>query len=100
MQDQSSGVAMWLRQQHPDLGPFLTTVLLLMAELAAGDASPLAPWLQHLPTSHDCLLAWSTAERQELAGEMASAEGKENREALSSQARKCMCVPRLPAGGS
>lgn len=64
----STHAAAWLRQQHSDLGPFLTTVLLLLAELAAGDKSPLAPWLRCLPTAHDCLLAWSPEERAALQG--------------------------------
>ena len=64
----AGGPVGWLQQVHPELGPFLSTVLLLMAELARGGASPLQPWLALLPQEHDCLLAWSAEERTALAG--------------------------------
>lgn len=61
-------VATWLRAQDAHLGPFLSTVLLLMAELARKEASPLRPWLSALPDSHDCVLAWTPEERAALQG--------------------------------
>lgn len=68
MQAGATDVATWLRAQAAHLGPFLSTVLLLMAELAQKDASPLRPWLCALPDSHDCVLAWSSEERTALEG--------------------------------
>jgi hypothetical protein len=61
-------VATWLRAEAAALGPFLSTVLLLMAELAGLDASPLRPWLAALPDSHDCVLAWTPEQHAALEG--------------------------------
>ncbi len=67
-QNGEAGVATWLQEAHADLGPFLTTVLLLMAELVRGAQSLMRPWLSQLPGLHDCLLAWTNAERSALQG--------------------------------
>ncbi|KAG1673647.1 hypothetical protein FOA52_013311 [Chlamydomonas sp. UWO 241] len=48
--------------------PFLGSVLLLMAELAAGEKSGHRPYLSALPGSVNCVLGWSDAERAELKG--------------------------------
>lgn len=60
--------ATWLRDNGEDLGSFVITVALLMLEIDRGDGSDLWPWLSNLPKDHDCLLAWSTAERDALVG--------------------------------
>lgn len=68
LQAGATEVATWLRAQAAHLGPFLSTVLLLMAELARKEASPLRPWLSALPDSHNCVLAWTPDERAALQG--------------------------------
>ena len=68
LQAGATEVATWLRTEAAALGPFLSTVLLLMAELASTEASPLQPWLAALPDTHDCVLAWSAEERAALDG--------------------------------
>lgn len=59
----------FLRANHPGLSPFLATSLALMAEMAAGAASPFAPYLATLPPNcPDCLLHWTDQEKQDLKG--------------------------------
>jgi hypothetical protein len=61
-------VTQFLQQQQPPFSPFIATTVMLMAELARGDASPFAPYFATLPEATDCLLNWSGQERQLLAG--------------------------------
>jgi [ribulose-bisphosphate carboxylase]-lysine N-methyltransferase len=50
--------------------PFINTVLLLLAEMARGDASPWAPYIASLPRACDtCLLSWTEEDKKELKGE-------------------------------
>ncbi|GFR45203.1 hypothetical protein Agub_g6597 [Astrephomene gubernaculifera] len=83
----------YLREQHPGLSPFLATSLVLMSELAraatasseggaaaagaaAGGGSEWAPYLATLPADcPDCLLYWSSEEKEELAGTAISESG-------------------------
>lgn len=71
LQAGATEVATWLRKEAASLSPFLSTVLLLMAELASKEASPLQPWMAALPDTHDCVLAWSPEERAALDGKTA-----------------------------
>jgi len=57
-----------LAARDPRPSPFMSTVLLLMAEKALGGASSYAPYVGLLPTATDALLAWSEAELAELKG--------------------------------
>eukprot|EP00887_Chlorella_sp_A99_P005962 scaffold29.g5962.t1 len=50
------------------LDPFLSTVLIMMAERALGERSRFAPYLALLPERHGCLMSWTEEERAELAG--------------------------------
>ena len=51
--------AQWLAPQVDAVGEFAAAVLLLMAETAAGAASPFAPAIAALPPTHHCVMAWS-----------------------------------------
>ena len=61
-----SPAAAHLRQAG--LAPFPTAVARLMAEAAAGPASPYAAYLAVLPPDHDCLLAWDPDQLNWLSG--------------------------------
>ena len=63
-----SKAAVWLSERVGDLGQFLACVLLLMAEVAAGEASFFAPEIAMLPTTHNCLMAWTSIARGCLLG--------------------------------
>lgn len=63
-----SKAAVWLSERVGELGQFLACVLLLMAEVAAGEASFFAPEIALLPTSHNCLMAWTTIAEECLLG--------------------------------
>jgi len=60
--------AHWLASQVEDIGEFAAAVLLLMAETAAGAASPFAPAIAALPATHHCVMAWSPEEMAMLRG--------------------------------
>lgn len=67
-----SGSEVWsyLAKSHPGTSPFLSTVLVLMAEMAKGKDSDLYPYIQFLPKDCiPCLLNWSEEEKEVLKGE-------------------------------
>jgi hypothetical protein len=60
----------YLRAEHPELSPFITTVLLLMSELAKRDTSDFSAYLDTLPNGDevDCLLNWDADSKALLKG--------------------------------
>ena len=61
--------AQYLYRQHPQLSPFLGTLLTVLAEQAAGPASRHAPYLDSLPAEGaGSTVTWDEAELQMLAG--------------------------------
>lgn len=57
-----------VRALDPPPSNFMATVLLLMAERAAGPSSAFTSYLSTLPPGHEALTAWSPAELATLAG--------------------------------
>ena len=66
--------AQWLALQLDDIGEFAAAVLLLMAETAAGAASPFARLVAALPPSHHCVMAWTAEELALLHGTAVEAD--------------------------
>ncbi|GBF94957.1 hypothetical protein Rsub_07458 [Raphidocelis subcapitata] len=79
-----AAAAAHLSSAHPGASPFMRTVLLLMAELARGEASPWAPYIASLPASTDCLLTWPASDRALLAGTSLEDKGRDAQSVFAS----------------
>jgi len=67
-EDAYSEAAHFLANHAMKPSPFIATVMLLLAEMAKGEASPFATYIKSLPEEVDCLLAWDDRDKEELKG--------------------------------
>ncbi|KAF5836050.1 hypothetical protein DUNSADRAFT_6520 [Dunaliella salina] len=67
-EDAYSEAAHFLANHTSKPSPFVATVMLLLAEMAKGEASPFATYIKSLPEEVDCLLAWDSRDKEELKG--------------------------------